>query len=408
MSSERFDQINDTSVAQLAFDLSYISTTIVMVYRPFYDWIASWYRQLKAHGQVELAFADWRSVSQMEYYAYNYSFTTSLHSRYAAHFSDVKVHVMGPDMMTDIVCDDFNAANTCATSRKAKGLQKMVVMSSERFDQINDTSVAQLAFDLSYISTTIVMVYRPFYDWIASWYRQLKAHGQVELTFADWRSVSQMEHYAYNYSFTTSLHSRYAAHFSAVKVHVMGPDKMTDIVCDDFNAANTCATSRKAKASPTPSVDSTAASGGCSDGELEPLPEPAPSDAQEAPWEQIHGRFAAALRRVAAQDDEELWDDLEQGPRRLCAALAPLADAGRPAPAPTRARESAAAWKEVSTRLAAALERATAEEEEEEEEEPPQQAPEDGARAPGPAHGAGQDRHLGRPVAPEGPACMAA
>jgi len=120
MSSERFDQINDTSVAQLAFDLSHISTTIVMVYRPFYDWIASWYRQLKAHGQVELAFADWLSVSQMEYYAYNYSFTTSLHSRYAAHFSDVKVHVMGPDMMTDIVCDDFNAANTCATSRKAK------------------------------------------------------------------------------------------------------------------------------------------------------------------------------------------------------------------------------------------------------------------------------------------------
>ncbi|CAK0799537.1 unnamed protein product [Prorocentrum cordatum] len=66
---------------------------------------------------VELAFADWLSVSQMEYYAYNYSFTISLHSRYAAHFSDVKVHVMGPDMMTHIVCDDFNATNTCATSR---------------------------------------------------------------------------------------------------------------------------------------------------------------------------------------------------------------------------------------------------------------------------------------------------
>ncbi|CAK0846978.1 unnamed protein product [Prorocentrum cordatum] len=123
MSSERFDHINDTSVAQLAFDLSHISTTIVMVYRPFYDWIASWYRQLKAHGQVELAFADWLSVSNMEYYAYNFSFTTSLHSRYAAHFSDVKVHVMGPDMMTDIACDDFNATNTCAMSRKDKMMQ---------------------------------------------------------------------------------------------------------------------------------------------------------------------------------------------------------------------------------------------------------------------------------------------
>lgn len=156
----------------------------------------------------------------------------------------------------------------------------------------------------------------------------------------------------------------------------MGPDLQADGQAPEAAPSRRAATvaapakaARRREASPTLSVDSTAASGCCSDAELEPLPEPAPSGrrgpagrAREAPWEQIHERFAAALRRVAEQedDDDEAWEDLEQGPHRRSAA--PAIAGVRCARGCALVQESTAAWWEVSSRLAAALERATTEE----------------------------------------------
>merc|ERR1712176_147353 len=68
-----------------------------------------------------------------------------------------------------------------------------VVMSSEHWSLITDnTQLAVFAFDLSQTTTRIVMVYRPFYDWIASYYRQIEPKplgGSKRGKGRDWRSV---------------------------------------------------------------------------------------------------------------------------------------------------------------------------------------------------------------------------
>ena len=117
MSSEAFDRGN-ISLGRLASDLSKITTRIVMVYRPFYMFIASVYRETHSKNFSSTGFADWLSDEKMEFFA-DYRFTTAVYSRYAAHFSDIRVHTLGPSLMTDIACDDLNASKTCSWFRKA-------------------------------------------------------------------------------------------------------------------------------------------------------------------------------------------------------------------------------------------------------------------------------------------------
>ena len=63
-------------------------------------------------------FANWLSDEKTESFAYN-CFTTAVYSQYAAHFSDIRVHMLGSSLMTDIACDDLNASRTCSSFRKA-------------------------------------------------------------------------------------------------------------------------------------------------------------------------------------------------------------------------------------------------------------------------------------------------
>lgn len=120
-----------------------------------------------------------------------------------------------------------------------------VVMSSEEFSLV-DEQMAQLASDLSEFSTIIVTVYRPFYEWIASIYRQERSSFQWRkgpnesqmLPFSEWLTVPRMEEHVYE--FTTSVYKRYAANFSDVRMHILGPSLLAEIVCDDLHAKNTC------------------------------------------------------------------------------------------------------------------------------------------------------------------------
>lgn len=108
-------------LGQLASDLSELTTIIVMYYRPFYEWIASLYREHAKEYASPTRFAKWLSNETMHKYAFgNWNYVTSVYRRYAAHFSDVRVHIMGPSLMTDIVCDDLNASQTCSWFRAAK------------------------------------------------------------------------------------------------------------------------------------------------------------------------------------------------------------------------------------------------------------------------------------------------
>lgn len=125
-----------------------------------------------------------------------------------------------------------------------KGTTKKVVMSDESFGTAR-TDVSQIATDLSNFHTRIVMVYRIFYDWIASLYRQNVKDNISETGFALWLTDEKMNKEAYHGTFTTAVYRRYAAHFSDIRVHTLGPSLMADIVCNDLTASRTCASFRK-------------------------------------------------------------------------------------------------------------------------------------------------------------------
>merc|ERR1712194_344808 len=46
-------------------------------------------------------------------------YTTKVYSQFAAYFSDIKVHTVGPNLMAEIVCDDLNATRSCAAFRRS-------------------------------------------------------------------------------------------------------------------------------------------------------------------------------------------------------------------------------------------------------------------------------------------------
>jgi len=134
LSCEHFSTLKDEGIAQLASDLNHIPTRIVIVYRPFYDWIASVYRQLKNGARKKHpftpTFADWLfeprfgNVTELE--SRIRGFTTSVYSRWLPHFPDVKVHELGPDLMTNVACDDLNATRTCAAFYQAQMVEAHV------------------------------------------------------------------------------------------------------------------------------------------------------------------------------------------------------------------------------------------------------------------------------------------
>ena len=95
-----------------------------MLYRPFYDWIASLYRQAHAENFSQMGFAQWLTDETMG--SRTDLFTTSVYSRYAAHFSDIRVHTLGPSLMADIICDDLNASKTCSCFKKSVAKAKNV------------------------------------------------------------------------------------------------------------------------------------------------------------------------------------------------------------------------------------------------------------------------------------------
>jgi len=132
---------------------------------------------------------------------------------------------------------------------KLRGTSHKVVMSSENFAQGQTPLLAQLASDLRHVTTKVIVVYRPFYDWIASVYRQITANNAAAISeagFALWLTDSIMQEQAANFS-STSVYSKFAAHFSDVVMHSLDPSLLIDIACDDLGAPMTCASFRRSE-----------------------------------------------------------------------------------------------------------------------------------------------------------------
>lgn len=108
------------------------------------------------------------------------------------------------------------------TIAQLKGTTINMLISCERFAKATETQIAELASDLSQTNTTIVMVYRPYYEWIASIYREMigAGHGAVlhSAEYVDWLfppdgSRSGNTNLRNSHLFVPHVYNRYAAHF---------------------------------------------------------------------------------------------------------------------------------------------------------------------------------------------------
>ena len=143
ISSEEFDQgrlgwpnrrnVGAVNVSALALALRDFSTTVVVGYRPFFDWIASVHAQIFLNGDAGHCqpartsragyepLSQWLTLNRIRYLASDQGFySAAVLRRYRQHFSDVRVHAMSDTLLEDIVCDDVAARNTCATLRASR------------------------------------------------------------------------------------------------------------------------------------------------------------------------------------------------------------------------------------------------------------------------------------------------
>merc|ERR1712217_646473 len=104
-----------------------------MVYRPFYERIASLYREAMVHRSVDgLPTQDFDS---------SFTFNTILHGMlvwdvyqaYRAHFRNIKIYSLDDNLVSSIICDDLGAARVCKEIRDRR-FRRHLVRHSDNFN----------------------------------------------------------------------------------------------------------------------------------------------------------------------------------------------------------------------------------------------------------------------------------
>jgi hypothetical protein len=115
LSSEVLGRVSNMSL--LASTLQDINTTIIVVYRPYYELFASRYRQRhrsKAKGQSDFnAYA----TSQQILHEFNMTSSLAAYLKFRTHFRNVKVHALSDDLVPNVICNDLGAVHTCERVR---------------------------------------------------------------------------------------------------------------------------------------------------------------------------------------------------------------------------------------------------------------------------------------------------
>jgi hypothetical protein len=114
VSAEHF---SGTNTSLLASTLESFKTTIIVSYRPFYDLLASKYRQQEWHHEYEnesfpSSFDEW-ATPELISEKFSQKSSWAVYSRYEKDFDDIKVYTLNDDMMRNIICDGFSANHTC-------------------------------------------------------------------------------------------------------------------------------------------------------------------------------------------------------------------------------------------------------------------------------------------------------
>lgn len=109
LSAEEFDN-PDMDYGGLATALRGFDTTIVVVYRPYFEWLVSLYTQWRPHMPLE-EFANYENISLAVAGSDRSSLAT--YKRYARHFRNVSLHNLTRGFIEDIVCNDVQAASSC-------------------------------------------------------------------------------------------------------------------------------------------------------------------------------------------------------------------------------------------------------------------------------------------------------
>lgn len=144
LSGETFADVQNISL--LASTLKGIKTTIIVVYRPFYELLASAYReierdvQIKSNGLLDiqsdgilgLSFNSFATTEYMQY-AFGQHSVWAVYQRYRQFFHDVRVHTLSDELLPKIICEDLGAAGTCKTVHGNASLERHHVLWTANF-----------------------------------------------------------------------------------------------------------------------------------------------------------------------------------------------------------------------------------------------------------------------------------
>merc|ERR1712228_47136 len=110
VSAEAFDK-KSTNISILASILSNYQTTVVVGYRPFYDYIASIRRELSGNAHQQLKFTDWLTNYTLS--EYGAMFTPVVALRFAEYFEDVRILPLRKSYFEDFFCLIAKANHAC-------------------------------------------------------------------------------------------------------------------------------------------------------------------------------------------------------------------------------------------------------------------------------------------------------
>jgi len=162
--------------------------------------------------------------------------------------SNLALELQRPDAQR--VANDTRSAQHTFRSWSARraALRQNIIVSTEELDRPS-VHIAQLVPALRGFRTTVVVGYRPFFDYLVSYHNQLALlplHYSPPL--AAWLTVKTMAQRALQ--FTPAVAARYAKHFGdSVRVLPLHHLFVRDFFCDIVHASATCAEVRRVSVS---------------------------------------------------------------------------------------------------------------------------------------------------------------
>ena len=105
------------NISALATELRGFNVTIVLTHRPYFDWVRSYYYQLRGSLRPPMALEEYVSTERiLGAAAGRDQSSVAVYRRYAAHFTHVSMRRMGDGdgrYIADFVCTDVRAAAAC-------------------------------------------------------------------------------------------------------------------------------------------------------------------------------------------------------------------------------------------------------------------------------------------------------